>query len=270
MPEMDAALDDELRALRARAYGPAADITDDPAAALRLRELEELRLQTQTEAAPSPLNEETVDAAAEVAIETAPVVDAALTHGPVLTEQEEQHPIGRRLSFDRRHWRALWFSSIVIAAVAAAAITYTVVSFAPVTVSAGAPQIATLTPSPVSEFPTGFFGTTEDTPVWEFHGLTLFLGMGGINSGAGDRCLNAFDTAQLPTADDVASGSYGYGGASYTACEAGVFPATIVVPLDGPPGDVTPEALRTHFPEGKALQFVLDGDRIGVFLDSGD
>ncbi|HZU94425.1 MAG TPA: hypothetical protein VFF85_12435 [Microbacterium sp.] len=269
---MDAALDNELRALRARAYGPAADIADDPAAALRLRELEELRVQTQTEAAPSPLTEEAVDAAAEVAIETAPVVDAALTHGPVLAEQEEQHPIGRRPSFFRRHWRALWLASIVITAVAAAAITYTVVSCAPVTVSAGAPQIATLTPSPVSEFPTGFFGTTEDTPVWEFHGLTLFLGMGGINSGAGDRCLNAFDTAQLPTADDVASGSYGYGygGASYTACEAGVFPATIVVPLDGPPGDVTPEALRTHFPEGKALQFVLDGDRIGVFLDSGD
>lgn len=33
---------DELRVLRARAYGPAADIADDPAALRRLAELEAL------------------------------------------------------------------------------------------------------------------------------------------------------------------------------------------------------------------------------------
>lgn len=267
---MDAALDDELRVLRARAYGPAADIAGDPVAAMRLRELEDLRVQAQTAAAPPPVSEEASDAAAEAAIATVPVVDAPLAHGSVLVEQEGEPPITGSRSFLLRHRRVLWLCSVVASAVAAAAITYAAVSFSPVTVSSNAPQIATLAPDPVSEFPTGFFGTTEDTPVWEFHGLTLFLGMGGTNTGAGDRCLNAFDTTQLPTADDVASGSYGYGGASYTACEAGVFPATIVVPLDGLPGDVTPEALRTQFPEGKALQFVLDGDRIGVFLDSGD
>jgi hypothetical protein len=40
MHEMDAATRDELRVLRARAYGPSADIDQEPSAIQRLRELE--------------------------------------------------------------------------------------------------------------------------------------------------------------------------------------------------------------------------------------
>ncbi|MBW8761251.1 MAG: hypothetical protein JF592_01545 [Microbacterium sp.] len=271
---MDAALDDELRVLRARAYGPAADIAGDPAAAMRLRELEDLRAQAQSgvqiETAPPPLAEEASDAAAGAAIATVPLVDAPLAHGPVLVEQEGEHPITGSRSFLLRHRRALWLSSVVASAAAAAAITYAAVSFSPVTVSSNAPQIATLTPSPLSEIPIGFFGLTEDSPVWDFHGLTFFVGASGLNGAVGNPCLNVFETDQLPTAEEVSSGSYGYGGISFSACQAGAFPATIEMPLDGPAGDIVPSALRTQFPEGKALQFVLDGDRIGVFLDSGD
>ena len=42
MDDIDTAAHDELRMLRARAYGPAADIDRDPTAAERLRELESL------------------------------------------------------------------------------------------------------------------------------------------------------------------------------------------------------------------------------------
>lgn len=282
MPEMDAELDDELRSLRARAYSPTADIADDPAAVRRLRELEDLHVRARIGSLPPDRQAESDaggDPAASSAAETGPAAekgpaaDTAPAGGAAgtsaATETQDQHPPVAPPRFLVRHRTAAWISSLAIAAAAASAATYALVSFAPVATSSGAPQIATLKPDSATEVPAGFFGASEDTPVWEFHGLTFFLGLGGFNSTSGERCFNAFDTAQLPTADAVASGSYGYSGASYSGCQAGVFPATIVVPLDGAPGDVTPETLRARFPDAKALQFVLDGDRIGVFLDSG-
>jgi hypothetical protein len=50
----------------------------------------------------------------------------------------------------------------------------------------------------------------------------------------------------------------------YGACSIGAFPATAEIPIDGD----TPDALIERYPAGTALQFVLDGDRVGVFLDS--
>ena len=37
------------------------------------------------------------------------------------------------------------------------------------------------------------------------------------------------------------------------------------MPIDGD----APDELIDRYPEGAALQFVLDGDRVAVFLDSG-
>jgi len=270
MPEMDAALDDELRVLRARAYGPGADISDDPAAALRLRELEDLRAQAQTASAP-PFEIPDVSSAADDADTSAPsAVDNGHEQAQARVEERER-PIAGRPAFLVRHRRALWISSVIASAAAAAAITHAVTWFAPVTVSSGAPQITTLAPDPVSEVPIGFFGVTEDSPVWEFHGLTFFIAMAQFNgTGGGSPCLNVVSTDEMPTVEEVSSGSYGYSGLSDSACQAGAFPATIEIPLDGPSDDIVPEALRTQFPDGKALQFALDGDHLGVFLDSGD
>lgn len=280
---MDAALADELRALRARAYGPEADIADDPQAVTRLRELEDLhvrsragspraaefpehrdavRLATSTAAADRDMDAGALPASAEGA--PPDVLQDAPDHVP------DEHPRAARSSFIARHRTALWISSLAAAAAAAAAVTYGAVSFAPVAVSSGAPQITTLKPDPTIELPSGWFGRTEDALAWEFYGLTLSLGTTGFNGTAGDRCLSAFDATRLSTPDDSNGGSYSYSGVVYSGCQAGVFPATIVVPLDGRPGDVTPESLRARFPDAKALQFVLDGDQVGVFLDSGD
>lgn len=74
MPEQ---FSDELRALRERAYGPAADIHGDPAALSRLRELEELS-RAQSQAAPTTPNRTFPTLSAMPADGVAPVpVDAA-------------------------------------------------------------------------------------------------------------------------------------------------------------------------------------------------
>lgn len=54
-------------------------------------------------------------------------------------------------------------------------------------------------------------------------------------------------------------------GPLYYGCRTGAFPATFEVALDSS----VPAELRAQFPEGGALQFVLHGDRIGVFWDGG-
>ncbi len=54
-------------------------------------------------------------------------------------------------------------------------------------------------------------------------------------------------------------------GPVYSGCRVGSFPATIAVGVDS----TSPLELRAQFP-GASLQFIKDGDRIGVFLGSDD
>jgi hypothetical protein len=50
----------------------------------------------------------------------------------------------------------------------------------------------------------------------------------------------------------------------YSGCRVGDFPATVQFSI----GSNAPQELRDRYPDGSSLQFVFDGDRIGVFLDS--
>ena len=289
MPGMDAT-EEELRTLRARAYGPHADIANDPAAAQRLHELEGLRAARRAESM-------SADAASSVAVDVVPVdervpdeltpglsaLDALFPAAPELPSStalpaspqlpasaahpaaaEEtttaQEPAGPR----RYRRRTLWIAAATAAALAAG-ITYAVVSFAPVSASSGAPQISTLAPTNAIEVPVGFIGAVEDSPVFEFHGMTLFVG-GGFGGAAapGAACLLALGTDQIPAVADFDSSGWSIDGNVYSGCGVGAFPATVEVPLTSDaPGDLT-----ETFPDGTALQFVLDGDRVGVFLDS--
>ena len=284
------AVDEELRTLRARAYGPHADIANDPAAVRRLDELEALRTTRRAErmsadaASPAavdvvPVDERMPDAltpglsdldalfpaAPEVPSSTelpaSPQLPASAEH-PAAAEETTtpQEPAGPR----RHRRRTLWIAAATAAALAAG-ITYAVVSFAPVSASSGAPQISTLAPTNAIDVPVGFIGAVEDSPVFEFHGMTLFVG-GGFGGAAapGAACLLALDTTQIPAAADFDSSGWSIDGNVYSGCGVGAFPATVEVPLTSEaPGDLT-----AAFPDGTALQFVLDGDRIGVFLDS--
>ncbi|GGM34364.1 hypothetical protein [Microbacterium saperdae] len=268
------AVDEELRTLRARAYGPHADIANDPAAVRRLDELEALRSAHRSE---SMISDAAPPVVADVAPEAVRMPDApapgiseglsdldalfpAAEHpAPAAETTAPREPTGPR----RYRRRTLWIVSATAAALAAG-LTYAVVSFAPVSASSGAPQIATLTPTPEVEIPVGFIGAVEDAVAFEFHGLTLFVG-GGF-SGMGDEegaCLLAIDSGSVPT-EDLETSGWSADGPIYNGCSVGAFPATVEIPLTVD----APKELRAAFPDGTALQFVLDGDRVGVFLDS--
>ena len=83
--------------------------------------------------------------------------------------------------------------------------------------------------------------------------------------GGGGDCFVATLTSDVPQEEDV-QGGFSTSGPFYSGCRVGNFPATITIAIDS----AVPPELRTQFPDG-ALQFVKDGDRIGVFLgENGD
>lgn len=279
---MDSDTADELQILRLRAYGPSADIHTDSTAQQRLRELEGLVR------VPAPLPRDTsatvddthADRGHEPAAEadvpprvsahdttSAPDPDRTRTSGhdePGATPKaaEDGRPRRRRLS---RHVRLLWAGSILAAAGIAAAGTYGLVAMTPVSASSGAPQIATLRPTPLVEVPPGWFGAGPSSRVWEFQGLTLFETSSGMFGNAnGGECFAVVTTEEIPKAEESNQDSWSLSGQIYSACRVGVFPATVQLIVDSN----APEELRTAYPDS-AIQFVRQGDQIGVFLDEG-
>jgi hypothetical protein len=155
-----------------------------------------------------------------------------------------------------------WALSVIAASAVAAAVTYAVTAFVPVPVSHGARQIATLERSVAVDIPTGWFGAGPSSAAFEFYGLTFFETTGGYGV-AGDGCISAVATEELPEPDADAD-SWSIQGMTYTGCRVGSFPATVQLLVDSS----VPEELRAEFPPRSALQFVFDGDRIGVFLET--
>jgi hypothetical protein len=280
MQVMDTATLDELRALRARAYGPSADIDQDPAAARRLQELEAGRKQLAspgtearavaadvaappTAAAPpaSPLSAERAgDSGTHAdAVETSTAMDVfGVPETPAVRARRK----GRTAGVPRL-MRVWWALSVLAAAAVAAWATYALTSIAPVSVSSGAEQIATLEPVPMVDVPDGWFGVGPSSMAFEFYGMTLFETANGFTATGGTECFVIVPTEELPAAD-ADTGNWSMSGAVHTGCGVGDFPATVQFPVDSN----TPEELRSQFPPGSALQFVRDGDRIGVFLDT--
>lgn len=289
---MDAATLDELRTLRARAYGPDADIDHDPAALQRLRELEARGGATAMLAdapAVSPAADTTHarpaqpgDAArsdpegaqgdaASTGIESpsgagepdaaqgAPAPGAPDASAPGAPDAPAA-ATGRRAP---RLIAALWAASVVVAAALAAVVTYALVAIAPVSASSGAPQIDTLENDPLIELPSGFMGAGPSSLAFEYHGVTLFETAGGYG-GVGTECFAVVPTEEIPEEGTETNG-WSMAGLFYTGCRVGAFPATVQFAVDSS----APQELRDRFPPDSALQFVFDGDRIGVFLDSG-
>lgn len=296
MQGMDTGTLDELRALRARAYGPSADIDQDPAALRRLHELEarqrpgaasDAAALVQASAVPAepesaPVRPEPT-AQAEPTLPQSPAsqptppptryVDDSDAESPArqhVVEETDSTPAGAdpapaksglRM---RMRTRLLWALSVVAAAAVAAGVTYAVTSMAPVSVSSGAEQIATLEPDTLVNVPAGWFGAGLSSAAYEYYGLTLFETAGGYSSaGNGTECFTVVATDQLP-AEDADTSSWSMNGPIYSGCRVGSFPATVQFSIDSN----SPEELRARFPDGSALQFVRDGDRIGVFHSS--
>ncbi|WP_341994965.1 hypothetical protein MRBLWH7_002515 [Microbacterium sp. LWH7-1.2] len=264
MHEMDAATLDELRTLRARAYGPSADIDQDPAALQRLHELEARR--------GTPDAEVVVPSAPPALAEPAPALDAVPVPPPsdedevaLLTPPEGSEPEAVRPRRTRRvssqTW-ALWVLSVLAAAALAAGLTSSLISISPVSASSGAPQIDTLEPDPFVVLPDGFMGAGPSSLAFEYYGVTLFETAGGYG-GVGTDCFSVVPTEQIPETGTETDG-WSMSGLFYTGCRVGAFPATVQFAVDS----AVPQQLRDRFPPDSALQFVFDGDRIGVYLDS--
>lgn len=291
MHGMDTAALEELRSLRARAYGPHADIDQDPEAERRLRELEaqaggsttrssvdalapaSSTLLPQATAVSRPEVESAAVVASGAVSEAEPEPEQLASASAVLPPEGDRASEGpaaldsppRRAGSTRRISRTialLWGGSVVVAAALAAGITHAATSMAPVSVSSGAPQIATLEPAPLVEIPSGWMGAGPSSRVFEFYGLTLFETSHGYTA-MGTDCFMVIPTEQLP-AEDADPNNWSMSGNVYSGCRVGGFPATVAVPVDSG----MPDEIRNRFPPDSALQFVLDGDRIGVFLNT--
>ncbi len=257
MRKMDADEQRELERLRARAYGPDGDIAEDPAAVERLRELED-----RERSAPLPLS--TGDGELHD-VETALVAPAGQDE-PVDGDAgaEEASAGGRRplLRSRARVWIAA--AGIAVAVALSSAVTAAGVGFTVVDRTAGIAQTDALTQDPDAELGSaGYLGfdPSQTRGYMDYYGLSVFQGRTQIDSEGNDAdCLVVLDT------QDLREGDSGRGtGVRTGSCGAGPFPATvefIVTPS-------FPEAFRTRYPVGTAVQFVLDGDDVGVFTTAG-
>lgn len=257
---MDVVERDELRALRARAYGPDADIQQDPVALRRLQELESRSGDDSPAATASRTGD--ADSPAESPSQGDPDAerpDAAVTEE---ASASVERAAGRPRSVRRRRWIAvLWPLSIVAAALVAWGVTLAVASSSPAAEGPGH-EVAVLEATGVRNLPAEWFGTSSSSLVFEFHGLTLLTTDSGASAGA--NCFMAVATSAVP---DAGAGAQAWSEVAIllSGCQAGAFPAeaqTIV-------GERMPEELRSVFPKGSALKFVLEGDRIVVFSDDG-
>ncbi|GAA5036448.1 hypothetical protein ACFQRL_09405 [Microbacterium fluvii] len=248
--------DDELSALRERAYGPSADIHADPAAMARLASLEaSLRADAVADAAADATGQAQPDDSADSPDVTSSPADRRLDQqtvgataadaaapdsgAPALAAEPDTSP--------RRPRRALvWAASIVVAALVGAGATLGVQSLM-------SGRVAVLGVEEGAEWPTEYFGSaTDDSRVFtEFHGLSVAAvdqpGIEGVTV-----CLYVLDErgvdSQMMTA----------------GCAAGSFPASASLVVTGD----SPDELTEAFEAGTALLFVLEGDRVEVFASA--
>ncbi|MDD7927992.1 hypothetical protein [Microbacterium thalli] len=267
---MDDGLDAELRALRARAYAPGADIDADPAALHRLAELEALRRSARTRS-PGPMRGDDPDATP-----TARLVDA----GPALTDPEPPRPdsgisAGTEIAADTTAAQATgrasrrpsvrtaltWAGSLVAVAVLAAAVTNFATARTASTATAipdDAPVTHLTTLLPTGGEQPGFlreWGADDARSFEPFFGLRTYEVRAPWHEHE-QTCLLLMNEEHADEATDGGWGSYGQG------CSAGAFPAAMSFVVT----EEYPAELREHFPNGSALQFVLSDVGVDVFL----
>lgn len=263
---MDNAPDDELRELRARAYGPTADIAQDYKAIQRLQELEARRTTIESGSVVTSVSMSNAATSIELPISDdrlpdQPDVELSLETSIPQERVAVVHGVAERT---RRRRKMLWIASVVTSSALAAIVTYAMTAISPVSASSGAPQVATLNPSAAVAVPAGWLGADETSSVFDFYGFTLFTAESDLYPEPYSGCLIVVRTDQVPAEEGFDPSEWSFSGEQYSGCGVGAFPAVAEVPF----GDNVPDELSLRFPSGRALQFLLDGDRVGVFLDS--
>jgi hypothetical protein len=235
---MDEAQRGELRELRRRAYGPRPDLDD-----AELDRLRELEARQGGAAVTSP----SARAAAPGAPPTADPADPALeerdpaAHVPAADHSDEDDAVASGPSAPRRRRTAiLWAASVLVAVGATVALTTGLASMT-------GRDVGTVALDPDRPVPDRWDDWYQDvaTGVGEFHGLTVI----GLENPEDDAaCVTV-------VAPRFARGTNPVGG-----CAAGSFPARGVLTVTGD----MPAELRDEFPEGTALEFVLEGGSVRV------
>ncbi len=281
---------DELRLLRARAYGPDADIEQDAAALRRLHDLEA--------EARSVDDEWTSTAASSVAAQGAahgPDTGAAREPGVASTDPGEDgndHPVTEDDAAERagdehaaadppppmRRWGrsvlafvrtrrgarvSIAVASALIVLIVAVVVLTVVQRVQTAPLLSGAAQVARLDVDDRFEVP-DFYSGGRDEGVGlrgyeEFAGLRAMVSPQDFAySPTGGQCIIVIQTRDLAAATDNS-----FPGRQWGGCGAGAFPATTQFVVTSDFSDET----RDAFPEGMAVQFVYDpvSDEVVVF-----
>lgn len=190
----------ELKALRLRAYGPDADIDDDPRALSRLRELEARAAGVPGPDAPAP-------AAAPPATER---------DGPVA-------PRDVRASWWERHRALLWGGSLLIAVLVGAAA-------GSVEPPPGREQVAVLAEDGDGLWPEQMWGARPPDGVTfdEYLGLTAIASARDFGNGTNSTCLWVYDSESVNFGLSAGSCTAGSAPASTTIAVTSQAPAALL------------------------------------------
>lgn len=258
------AFGDELRMLRERAYGPSADIHDDPQALARLHELEAAEAlaaragaetaNAQDAAAPAsadPIAPEVESGAdAGSASDADPAPGAGATPDEAREHAADGAPRAPARAGLSRRVRWLWAGSVVAALIAGAAVTLAAPSL-------GSGRVAVLAEADESEWPAEMFGEAQEgSRIFEpFHGMrALVVPNAWGNPDAGVSCI--FVAVEREADPDLPASEI-----LTTGCGDAVFPPTASFTVT----ELSPLQLRERFPPGTALRVVLEGDEVHVF-----
>lgn len=255
MQEMTASSPHELAALRARAYGPRADIDDDPAALARLRELEAAERaalrerETECEAQDADVDGPRGSAAPPAEWAERDAVDELRA-----LEASAAPPAPRPIA---PAWIIAWAASVLVVALVVGGLVFGLASIRPVSTATGATQVASLTdPADMSdmEWVRQWFGGSQDMSGYVYLGLIVARTPQGVFA-EGSDCLLVLRS------DGFQEDDQSFRGPVYSGCRAGAFPAAVQFVV----GADAPKELRDRFGDGTALSFVLDEDVVGVF-----
>jgi len=243
MPRIDD--DDELSALRRRAYAPGADISADPAALRRLIELES-RDVADDPAPPVP----------EAADEPSGPSDAG--EPPVASD-----PPRRRFRMPRlRRSTTILLTAAALVVVCAGTALVLVQRVQTDPLQVGATQVARLAPDPGFRPPSSFTRGVSSgvTSYAEFEGFRVAVYASFDAGEGGPKCMTVWQPALLQELGDGTSYDGQY---LMPSCGAGLFPPTATMLLS----EGTPELRNGDLPAGTALQFVYDAanDEVVVF-----
>lgn len=237
---------DELHALRTRAYGPHADIHDDEDALRRLQQLEAavgVHVKEQPEPAEQHEESEMADAAASV-----DPAHAAID-GEVTSVEQPRASTGWR----PKRLALWWLASVLIAVIVAVSVT----AFVSRRVQADPREVAVLGVDRAYVIPDFYGSDSESLGFVPLHGLRVISTTVPWMGSVVDRCVSVFDESTVVITSDSISGEV------WSGCGAGAFDPTIEIKVS----TEMPAELRSEFPVGTALQFILEESEVIVLSD---